>query len=130
MTGKLVVLPDKLANIQIPPTLRKQLVDDFEFSTNLGKLIKLPRTPNVNDIFKTYFDYRLKKNGSIADSVEEIMKGLCCYFDKALPMMLLYNNEHKQYQEACPNDIVPSDIYGAEHLLRLFGMLISPSQKR
>jgi mortality factor 4-like protein 1 len=58
------------------------------------------------------------------------MKGLCCYFDKALPMMLLYNNEHKQYQEACPNDIVPSDIYGAEHLLRLFGMLISPSLKR
>jgi mortality factor 4-like protein 1 len=58
------------------------------------------------------------------------MKGLCCYFDKALPTMLLYNNERQQYQEACPNDIVPSDIYGAEHLLRLFGMLISPSQKR
>jgi hypothetical protein len=34
-----VVLPDKLANIQIPPTLRKQLVDDFEFSTNLGKVV-------------------------------------------------------------------------------------------
>ncbi|KAK2445647.1 hypothetical protein P8452_23258 [Trifolium repens] len=117
---KLVVLHDKLVNIQIPPTLRKQLVDDFEFITHLGKLVKLPRTPNVNDIFKTYFDYRLKKSGSIADSVEEIMKGLCCYFDKALPTMLLYNNERQQYQEACPNDIVPSDIYGAEHLLRLF----------
>lgn len=58
------------------------------------------------------------------------MKGLCCYFDKALPVMLLYNNERQQYQEACPNDIVPSAIYGAEHLLRLFGMLISPSQTR
>ncbi|KAI5404255.1 Protein mrg2, variant 4 [Lathyrus oleraceus] len=104
----------------IPPTLRKQLVDDFEFITHLGKLVKLPRTPNVNDIFKTYFDYRLKKSGPIADSVEEIMKGLCCYFDKALPVMLLYNNERQQYQEACPNDIVPSAIYGAEHLLRLF----------
>ncbi|XP_045824145.1 protein MRG2-like [Trifolium pratense] len=117
---KIVVVPDKLVNIQIPPTLRKQLVDDFEFITHLGKLVKLPRTPNVNDIFKTYFDYRLKKSGPIADSVEEIMKGLCCYFDKALPTMLLYNNERLQYQEACPNDIVPSDIYGAEHLLRLF----------
>lgn len=58
------------------------------------------------------------------------MKGLSCYFDKALPVMLLYNNERQQYQEACPNDIVPSAIYGAEHLLRLFGMLISPSQTR
>ncbi|CAK8568324.1 unnamed protein product [Lathyrus sativus] len=117
---KSVVLPDKLVNFQIPPTLRKQLVDDFEFITHLGKLVKLPRTPNVNDIFKTYFDYRLKKSGPIADSVEEIMKGLCCYFDKALAVMLLYNNERQQYQEACPNDIVPSAIYGAEHLLRLF----------
>lgn len=117
---KLAVLPDKLVNIQIPLTLKKQLVDDFEFITHLGKLVKLPRTPNVNDIFKTYFDYRLKKSGSIADSVEEIMKGLSCYFDKALPVMLLYNNERQQYQEACPNDIAPSAIYGAEHLLRLF----------
>jgi len=58
------------------------------------------------------------------------MKGLSCYFDKALPVMLLYNNERQQYQEACPNDIVPSAIYGAEHLLRLFGMLVSPSQTR
>ncbi|XP_058786173.1 protein MRG2-like isoform X3 [Vicia villosa] len=117
---KTVALPDKLANFQIPPTLRKQLVDDFEFITHLGKLVKLPRTPNVNDIFKTYFDYRSKKSGPIADSVEEIMKGLSCYFDKALPVLLLYNNERQQYKEACPNDIVPSSIYGAEHLLRLF----------
>ncbi|CAI8599291.1 unnamed protein product [Vicia faba] len=117
---KTAVLPDKLVNFQIPPTLRKQLVDDFEFITHLGKLVKLPRTPNVNDIFKTYFDYRSKKSGPIADSVEEIMKGLSCYFDKALPVMLLYNNERQQYREACANDIVPSAIYGAEHLLRLF----------
>lgn len=56
------------------------------------------------------------------------MKGLSCYFDKALPVILLYNNEREQYQEACPNNILPSAIYGAEHLLRLFGMLISLCQ--
>ncbi|XP_027354621.1 protein MRG2-like isoform X2 [Abrus precatorius] len=117
---KPVVHPDKLVNIQIPPTLKKQLVDDCEFITHLGKLVKLPRTPNVNDILKKYFDYRLKKCGSIADSVEEIMKGLCCYFDKALPVMLLYKNERQQYHEACPANIFPSTVYGAEHLLRLF----------
>lgn len=58
------------------------------------------------------------------------MKGLCCYFDKALPVMLLYQNERQQYQEACPNDVVPADIYGAEHLLRLFGMLVSLCRMR
>ncbi|XLR51056.1 hypothetical protein S83_001728, partial [Arachis hypogaea] len=26
---------------------------------------KLPRTPNVNDIMKNYFDYRLKKCSSL-----------------------------------------------------------------
>jgi len=59
----------------------------------------------------------------MADSVEEIMKGLCRYFDKALPVMLLYKTERQQYQEACPANVFPSAIYGAEHLLRLFGML-------
>ncbi|KAG5030738.1 hypothetical protein JHK82_014343 [Glycine max] len=111
---------EKLVNIQIPPTLKKQLVDDCEFITHLGKLVKLPRTPNVKGILKNYFDYRLKKCGSMGDSVEEIMKGLSCYFDKALPVMLLYKNEHQQYQEACPANVFPSAIYGAEHLLRLF----------
>nr|KYP70453.1 Chromatin modification-related protein eaf3 [Cajanus cajan] len=112
--------PEKLVNIQIPTTLKKKLVDDCEFITHLGKLVKLPRTPNVNDILKNYFDYRLKKCGSMAGSVEEIMKGVCCYFDKALPVILLYNNERQQYQEACPANVSPSAIYGAEHLLRLF----------
>lgn len=60
----------------------------------------------------------------MGDSVEEIMKGLSCYFDKALPVMLLYKNERQQYQEACPANVFPSAIYGAEHLLRLFGMLV------
>ncbi|KAI9106375.1 hypothetical protein K1719_021903 [Acacia pycnantha] len=111
---------DKFVSLQIPPPLKKQLVDDCEFITHLGKLVKLPRSPNVNDIVKKYLDYRSKKDGLIADSDEEIFKGLCCYFDKALPVMLLYKNERKQYQEACPDDITPSTVYGAEHLLRLF----------
>ncbi|KAI4337016.1 hypothetical protein L6164_015478 [Bauhinia variegata] len=111
---------DKLVNIQIPPTLRKQLVDDCVFVTHLGKLVKLPRSPNVNDVFNKYLDYILKKDGSIADSVDEILKGLRSYFDKALPVILLYKNERHQYQEACLDDISPSTVYGAEHLLRLF----------
>ncbi|CAL0327090.1 unnamed protein product [Lupinus luteus] len=117
--GKSEANPNKLITIQIPPTLKKQLVDDCEFITHMGKLVKLPRTPNVDDILKKYLDQRLKKHGSVADSVEEIMKGLGAYFDKALPMILLYKNERNQYQEACPNNITASSVYGAEHLLRL-----------
>lgn len=111
---------EKLVIIQIPPTLKKQLIDDCEFVTHLGKLVRLPRTPSVDDILKKYLDYRLRKDGMMTDSVGEIMKGLRCYFDKALPVMLLYKSERQQYEETVTDDVDPSTIYGAEHLLRLF----------
>lgn len=57
----------------------------------------------------------------VTDSVEEVLKGLRCYFDNALPVMLLYNNERKQYEETVSAEVSPSTVYGAEHLLRLFG---------
>lgn len=57
--------------------------------------------------------------------MSEILKGIRCYFDKALPVMLLYKKERKQFHEVVSDDVSPSTIYGAEHLLRLFGKLIS-----
>lgn len=57
----------------------------------------------------------------MTDLIGEILKGLRCYFDIALPVMLLYKKERQQYREAVVDDISPSTIYGAEHLLRLFG---------
>ncbi|XP_020103129.1 protein MRG1 isoform X2 [Ananas comosus] len=113
-------LPEKLLISQFPLALKKQLVDDWEFVTQLGKLVKLPRSPNVDDILKKYLEYRTKKDGMIAESVAEILKGLRCYFDKALPVMLLYKKERQQYREAVRDNASPSTVYGAEHLLRLF----------
>ncbi|XP_011029234.1 PREDICTED: chromatin modification-related protein EAF3-like isoform X2 [Populus euphratica] len=111
---------EKLVNLQIPPTLKKQLVDDCEFITHQSKLVKLPRTPNVQDICKKYCEYRSKKDVMMPESTAEIMKGLRCYFDKALPAMLLYKSERQQYTYAIRDDVSPSMVYGAEHLLRLF----------
>ncbi|XVF15492.1 hypothetical protein REPUB_Repub09cG0158400 [Reevesia pubescens] len=111
---------EKLVKIQIPSTLKKQLVDDWEFVTQQDKLVKLPRSPNVDDIFKKYLEYRSKKDGTMTDSIGEILNGIRCYFDKALPVMLLYKKERPQYQEVVLDDVSPSAIYGAEHLLRLF----------
>ena len=54
----------------------------------------------------------------------EILKGLRCYFDKALPAIFLYKSERWHYKEAISVDVSPSTVYGAEHLLRLFGMFI------
>lgn len=38
--------------------------------------------------------------------------------------MLLYKNERQQYEKAIADNVSPSSVYGAEHLLRLFGMNI------
>ncbi|XP_010028169.2 protein MRG1 isoform X1 [Eucalyptus grandis] len=111
---------EKLVKIQIPAALRKQLVDDWEFVTQRDKLVKLPRSPSVDEIFTNYLEYRTKKDGMMTDIIGEILKGLRCYFDIALPVMLLYKKERQQYREAVVGDTSPSTIYGAEHLLRLF----------
>ncbi|XP_023003571.1 protein MRG1-like [Cucurbita maxima] len=111
---------EKVIKIQIPSTLRKQLVDDWDFVTQQDKVVKLPRTPTVDDILTKYLEYRSKRDGSITDSLGEVLKGIRCYFDKALPVLLLYNKEREQYRELVGDNVSPSTIYGAEHLLRLF----------
>uniref|UniRef100_M8AQR7 Mortality factor 4-like protein 1 n=1 Tax=Aegilops tauschii TaxID=37682 RepID=M8AQR7_AEGTA len=128
---------ESLLMSQFPVTLKKQLVDDWEFVTQLGKLVKLPRSPTVDGILTKYLEYRVEiefklplisdgffqqysKNVWISDSCAEVTKGLRCYFDKALPAMLLYKKEQKQYKEEIKGDVSPSTVYGAEHLLRLF----------
>ncbi|KAK3221686.1 hypothetical protein Dsin_008711 [Dipteronia sinensis] len=56
----------------------------------------------------------------MSDSIGEILKGIWCYFDKALPVVPLYKKEHQQYHDVVLENVSPSTIYGAEHLLRLF----------
>ncbi|XAR57757.1 hypothetical protein NMG60_11026009 [Bertholletia excelsa] len=111
---------EKLVKIQIPSTLKKQLVDDWEFIMQQDKLVKLPRSPTVDDILTKYLEYRSKKDSMMTDSVGEILNGIRCYFDKALPVILLYKKERQQYHETVTDNVSPSSIYGAEHLLRLF----------
>ncbi|KAL7131618.1 hypothetical protein ABFS83_12G016300 [Erythranthe nasuta] len=111
---------DKLIKIHIPPNLKKQLVDDWEHITQQNKLVKLPRSPTVDDILTKYLEYKSKKDGVMTEAVGEILNGLRGYFDKALPTILLYKKERQQYRDAISDNSSPSSIYGAEHLLRLF----------
>nr|XP_043632840.1 protein MRG1-like [Erigeron canadensis] len=110
----------KPVNIDIPSSLKQQLVDDWVFVNVQDKLVNIPRSPNIDDILAKYLEHMSKKDGMMTDSVGEILNGLRCYFDRALPVILLYDKERQQYRDNVSDDVSPSSIYGAEHLLRLF----------
>jgi len=55
--------------------------------------------------------------------ITEVVRGIKLYFNKTLEDSLLYRSERKQYADimAKNDSALPSDIYGVEHFLRLFG---------
>ncbi|EPB90385.1 hypothetical protein HMPREF1544_02751 [Mucor circinelloides 1006PhL] len=111
--------------LDIPDTLKGQLVDDWENVTKNQQLVTLPRTVNVNEVLSRYKRFKKEKKGSRElneDLLDEVLEGLRIYFNKALGSMLLYRFERHQYadmrRQHGETDLV--EIYGAEHLLRLF----------
>ncbi|CCX11469.1 MRG-domain-containing protein [Pyronema domesticum] len=109
--------------IAIPDVLKAYLVDDWENVTKNQQLVPLPKELNVVTILEKYRAATPKKRpGSAeADIFDEIVAGLKLYFDKSLGTILLYRFERQQFLEIRkehPNK-EPSEIYGAEHLLRL-----------
>ncbi|KAG1446480.1 hypothetical protein G6F56_009556 [Rhizopus delemar] len=111
--------------IDIPDALKGQLVDDWENVTKNQQLVSLPREINVNGVLDRYKIYKKEKKGSRElneELLEEVLHGIRIYFNKALGTMLLYRFERHQYAEIIRKNSKkePVDIYGAEHLLRLF----------
>ncbi|KAG5459178.1 MAG: MRG-domain-containing protein [Olpidium bornovanus] len=118
--------------IPIPDALKVRLVDDWEYVTKNHLLVPLPRAPNIVDILKMFADH-VKDNSTFSgssdtdavpdDILNEVLDGLKLYFHKALGNILLYRFERHQYMSArkeYEGKTMP-EIYGAEHLLRLFG---------
>jgi len=113
--------------IVMPDLLKLQLIDDWENITKDQKLVTLPRKPNVADILDEYKKLKIDTESKDAsnDVILEMLNGIKQYFDKALGNILLYHFERQQYVQATKDypDKEMSSIYGAEHLLRLFGII-------
>ena len=111
--------------IEVPDNLKSLLVDDWEYVTKNGQLVTLPRTPNVSEVLEDYRKHLIDTNNTTIDGqlLDELTAGLKLYFVKALGTRLLYRFEREQYAEAKIKyaDKEMSDIYGAEHLARMFG---------
>merc|ERR1711973_1009009 len=103
--------------IVIPHDLRRYLLDDCDFVVRQKQLVPLPKPEDltVRGI--------LKKYEKSLGTVREVCSGINEYFNVMLGSQLLYKFERTQYadilKEHSPSTSM-CDIYGAEHLLRLF----------
>ncbi|KAJ5375077.1 Chromo domain/shadow [Penicillium concentricum] len=121
--------------ILMPDNLKSLLVDDWEQVTKNQCVISLPAKYPVRQILQDWHEEELpKRSGSSADEdvLEEVVAGIQEYFDKCLDKILLYRHERPQYRglrkkfEAATGDLAdkgPIDVYGAEHLIRLFSTM-------
>ncbi|CAG8904645.1 unnamed protein product [Penicillium egyptiacum] len=121
--------------IIMPDNLKSLLVDDWEQVTKNQCVISLPAKYPVRQILQDWHEEELpKRAGSSADEdvLEEVVAGIQEYFDKCLDKILLYRHERPQYRglrkkfEAATGDLAdkgPIDVYGAEHLIRLFSTM-------
>jgi len=106
--------------LNLPAVLKKQLVDDWDWITREKKIVSLPRKPTVAEILDLFLQTK-KKGGQSEKIFNEVIEGIRIYFDKALGTLLLYRFERPQYSDLTKKQAKPlSEVYGAEHLLRLF----------
>jgi len=108
-----------MLEVDLPPVLKQQLLDGYDAIVEEGKLVPLPRKPNVEQLLQRYVADAQQHRGS-SESEEELALGLRSYFDKSLQVVLLYRSERAQAHEALGDSRVASCVYGAEHLIRLF----------
>lgn len=106
----------------IPTALKTHLVDEWALIVQEPrKLLKIPKIPNVVAIIEDFLAVKAKKVDLDAYvRYKELFTGLRIYFDKALSKLLLYRQEREQWEIAKELHPHPSQIYGAEHLVRLF----------
>jgi mortality factor 4-like protein 1 len=116
-------LPRMDIRIAIPQELQHWLVDDWDLITRQKQLVPLPRKKTVHHILQDYIQSVVDNPNGVRPGVAaEMTQGIKEYFNVMLGTQLLYKFERPQYGDLL-NDM-PSksmcEIYGVEHLLRLF----------
>lgn len=109
--------------IKIPEELKFVLIDESEVILKYHKLPALPVKNTVDKILDDYADSKsIGKNDSVRESTLEITKGIREYFNISLGLQLLYKWERPQFIQIMNDnpETLPSQLYGAFHLLRLF----------
>ncbi|XP_033209807.1 mortality factor 4-like protein 1 isoform X2 [Belonocnema kinseyi] len=110
--------------IIIPDELKLLLVEESEALMKNKKLPSLPMRITVEKILNDFVEFQETgdMNDSSRESALEVTKGIREYFNLTLGLQLLYKWERLQFEDITREnpDSLPSQLYGAFHLLRLF----------
>ncbi|KAJ5320834.1 Chromatin modification-related protein eaf3 [Penicillium atrosanguineum] len=117
--------------IVMPDNLKSLIVDDWERVTKNGSVVALPAPKPVRQIFQDWRDEeepKRRENRIDVDVLDEVISGMLEYFDVMLDKVLLYRYERAQYRVfrskfQDTKNFGPVDVYGGEHLIRLFSLL-------
>eukprot|EP00457_Paulinella_chromatophora_P012671 gb/GEZN01012899.1/.p1 GENE.gb/GEZN01012899.1/~~gb/GEZN01012899.1/.p1 ORF type:complete len:295 (-),score=59.90 gb/GEZN01012899.1/:141-1025(-) len=111
----------KELTVKITGKLRHTLVKDWENITKFKKLVKLERKPNIAEIVTLFLDSKKRAN-SVQLLTAEVTTGIKVLFQNAIGRVLLYKFERPQFHDLSveKKSVNYCEIYGAEHLLRLF----------
>lgn len=122
------------SKIALPIPLQKHLVDDWTLVTKVPqRLVSLPKPAQttVSSIIAEFVAFKSSKKEDAGNEdaesffAQDLLQGMALFFSRVLPIFLLYRQERLQLQllqEAHP-DLEFCDMYGVEHLLRLFSIL-------
>ena len=107
--------------LRLPQAMKLKLIEDWERITREKKLVPLPRETSIATLLDDFLQAKSKRT-SHERLYGEVCDGVKAYFNQALPTILLYKYERRQFREIREQDKTkaPSELYGAEHLLRLF----------
>ena len=108
-------------SLRLPHGMKLKLIEDWERITREKKVVPLPCKPSLADLLEDFQTSKAKRS-SHERLYGEVCDGLRAWFNQALPTILLYQYERRQHREIKEQHpkTPPADIYGAEHLLRLF----------
>lgn len=108
--------------VDLSTSLKRELISGWEKITREGKLATLPRVVTAAEVLRRYADDATAraKTPEQSELASEVAIGLRAYFDKSLAAVLLYDQEREQAEKALAGGKAPSEVYGADHLLRLF----------
>ncbi|GFQ81853.1 mortality factor 4-like protein 1 [Trichonephila clavata] len=114
--------------ITIPPILKNWLIDDDDLVVRQKKIMQVPARITVDHIIASYVKQKVSVKGlsqRMEITIVQIANRIRDCFNVLLGNMLLQKFERPQYAEMLAKypDLKMCQIYGATHLLRMFGKL-------